>query len=161
MRVRTEFAEKHATRFLESPATRTGLGAGAGLAIVFTLWIFLANRTTFTGHAVARNIVTATILGVLAAIPVLRFPGRPRRLLVSGTVAWGIFSLTYWAMCILFTALSDRYSAFQIFVLGMVVYLIASTLCWIGSVVLRVRAHDVARCAGRAPGGGNSQRHPI
>jgi hypothetical protein len=146
---------------MQSAAIRTGLYTGAALALVFSAWLFLANRTALAGYAMARNVVAATMLMFLALIPVMRFAGYPRRMLFAGMLAWTTFSLAYRGLSAIFWSLSDWHSAFQIFILGAVVYFIAATVCWIGCVILRVRAHDISRVAGHGAPGGNSQRHSI
>jgi len=44
-----------------------------------------------------------------------------------------------------FVLLNERYSAFHVFVLGAVVYLICATLSWIGTIIWRVRSADISQ----------------
>jgi hypothetical protein len=83
---------------------------------------------------------------LLAALPILRFIRRPGSLLGSGLTAWAIFSFLYRIICLFFEGLSSWHGAWQVFVAGMVLYLIAATLAWIVGLVWRVRAsHSASR----------------
>jgi len=129
------------TRVFRDAATRTGVYVGVALSLGFTAWLFVANRVpAFDSLAEERNLVAAVVLGLIAAVPVLRFLRLPGNLLASSLIAWAILTLTYRLLCVHFQALSDRYSAPQIFTLGALVYLILTTLSWIGTCVWRARA---------------------
>jgi uncharacterized membrane protein YvlD (DUF360 family) len=129
----------------QNTAVRTGVYTGVGLAFVFTTWLFLANRVPFfEPFALERNTVAAAMLGFLALIPVLRFFRLPGRLLVSGLLGWGIFSLVYRVLCIFFSGLNDRHSTFQIFMLGAVLYMIVVTLSWLGTCIWKAREAHAA-----------------
>jgi hypothetical protein len=82
------------------------------------------------------------VLVFLAAIPVVRFLRSPAELLVSGLLAWGIFTLTFRILASIFVLLEENYSAFHVFVLGAISYLVFATLSWVGTIVWRVRATD-------------------
>ena len=86
-----------------------------------------------------RNIAAAAVLCFLAAVPILRFLRVPGFLLSSSLIGWLIFSLSYWALCLIFHRLSDRLSTFQVFMLGAVVYMIVTTLSWIGTLIWKAR----------------------
>jgi len=114
---------------------------GVCLSLVFLAWLLVANRApAFERFALERNIAAAAGLGFFGLIPVLRFHRAPCRLWASGVVAWLLLSASYRLMSMFFPGLGERYSAFQVFMLGAVVYTIVSTLCWIGTVVRRMRA---------------------
>lgn len=118
---------------------------GVALAIGFTTWLYVANRVpAFESVALQRNVIAATVLGVIAALPVLRFLRSPGNLLVSSLIAWGILCFTYRGLCVLFSDLADRYSAPQIFALGAVVYMLLATLSWIGTCIWRARESHVS-----------------
>src|SRR6266851_3694452 len=89
--------------------------------------------------ALERNIAAAAILGFLGAVPVFRFLRLPGHLLASSLLGWFIFSLSYRALCLIFHRLSNWHSTFQVFMLGAVVYMILTTLCWIVAVIWRAR----------------------
>jgi hypothetical protein len=129
---------------LRNAGVRTGAYAGATLAIGFAVWLYLANRVpSLESVAMERNLAATMILGLLAAIPVLRFLREPGNQLVAGLIAWSILSLAYRGMCLHFTALGERYSAMQVFTLGAVVYMILATLSWIGTCLWRIRDSHV------------------
>ena len=127
--------------FLRNPAVRTGIYAGVALSAVFIAWIVIANRVPqLEVLATERNVVAAILLALLAAVPVVRFLRSPAELLASGLLAWGIFTLTYKVLSSIFVLLEENYSAFHVFVMGAISYLIFATLSWVGSIVWRVRA---------------------
>jgi hypothetical protein len=129
---------------LRNSGVRTGAYTGVALTIVFTVWLYVANRMpSLESMASQRNIAAATVFGLFAAIPVMRFLRAPGNLLVSGLVAWSILAFTYRALCVPFTGLAARYSAMQVFTLGVVVYMLLATLSWIGTCLWRLRASDV------------------
>jgi hypothetical protein len=126
-------------------SVRVGVYVGVCLSLVLSVWIFVANRVPFLERfALERNLAGAALLGLLAAAPVLRFLRSPGNLLASSLAAWTIFSLTYRLLCIFFSHLGDKYSAFQIFMLGFVVYMILATLSWIGTLIWRARERDLS-----------------
>jgi hypothetical protein len=126
-------------------SVRVGVYVGVCLSLVLSVWIFVANRVPFLERfALERNLAGAALLSLLAVAPVLRFLRSPGNLLASSLVAWTIFSFTYRSLCIFFGHLGDKYSAFQIFMLGFVVYMILATLSWIGTLIWRAREHDLS-----------------
>lgn len=126
-------------------AVRVGVYIGVCLSLVLTSWIFVANRVPFLERfALERNLAGAALLGLLAVVPVLRFLRSPGNLLASSLIAWTLFSLTYRLLCIFFDFLGLKYSAFQIFMLGFVVYMILATLSWIGTLIWGVRERDLS-----------------
>src|SRR3974390_3195373 len=101
--------------FLRSPAIRVGIYAGVALSAVFIAWVVIANRVPMSASfATERNVIAAILLVVCAARPVFRFLRSPRELLVSGLVAWGIFTLSYLVLCEIFVLLGENYSAFHV-----------------------------------------------
>jgi hypothetical protein len=126
-------------------AVRMGVYIGVCLSLTLSTWILVANRLPFLERfALERNLTAAVTLGLLAVIPVIRFLRSPGYLLASTLIAWMIFSLTYRLLCVFFELLGEKYSAFQIFMLGFVVYMILSTLSWIGTLVWRIRERDIS-----------------
>jgi len=125
-------------------AIRIGVYTSVCLALVFTAWLFLANRLPLIERlAVERNVVAAVLLCLCALIPVFRFLTLPGHLLASGLVAWLLFSSYYRVLCLFFRHLSDLRSTFQVFMYGTVVYMILSTLSWIAVTIWRAReGHD-------------------
>jgi len=122
-------------------AMRTGLYVGFCLSLVFVVWLVLANRApALERFAFQRNAGAAAAVCFFGLIPFLRFHRNPGRLWASGVLAWLLFSLSYRLACFFFAGLVERYSAFQVFMLGAVVYTLMSTICWIGTIVWRMRA---------------------
>lgn len=122
-------------------ATRTGVYAGLFLSLVFATWLLIANRVPFLEPiAMERNIIASAFLAVLACVPLFRFYRSPLQLLLSGLLAWGLLTLTYRIFCFRFVLLEEYYSAFHVFVLGALSYLIFATISWIGTIIWRVHA---------------------
>jgi len=125
-------------------AVRTGVYVGVCLTVVFAAWLVLANRVPFLEHfAMMRNICAGALLGLFAVVPVLRFMVLPGSLLASSLVGWLLFSVSYWFFCLFFRELENRLSPFQVFMLGAVVYMIVTTICWIGTIIWKARASHV------------------
>jgi hypothetical protein len=121
-------------------AVRMGVYVGVCLTLVFTTWLVIANRAPFLERfALERNIAAAAILAFLAALPVFRFLRMPGHLLASGLIGWSIFSLSYGVLCLIFRGLNNRLSTFHVFVLGAVVYMILTALCWVVGTIWRAR----------------------
>ena len=131
---------------LKDSAFRMGVYIGLCLFATFAAWLIVANRMpVFERFALERNILAVAVMCLFAAIPVLRFIRRPGKMLVSGGTAWAIFSFLYRLAALFFTGLSSWHGAWQVFMAGAVVYLIAATLSWIVGLVWRVRAaHSAA-----------------
>jgi len=126
---------------LAGVGVRTGLYAGVALSLIFTIWLYVANRMPLLESlAVPRNIAAASFLALFGCLPLFRFFRSPSELLLSGLLGWGMFTLTYGTLCLKFTMLDQYYSTFRVFVLGSVIYLLLATLCWIGTIIWRVRA---------------------
>jgi hypothetical protein len=124
---------------------RTGVYVGVCLTLVFTTWLLIANHAPFLEpFAMERNIAAAAFLGFLAAVPIFRFLRFPGHLLASSLIAWTILSLSYRVLCMFFHALSDWHSTFQVFMLGAVVYMIMTTLCWVVATIWKTREAHVS-----------------
>jgi hypothetical protein len=122
-------------------SVRTGIYVGLSLSLVFAGWLLVANRVPFLAPlAMERNIMAAAFLAVLALVPVIRFYRTPSDLLISGVLAWSLLALTYRLFCFKFVLLEEYYSAFHVFVLGAVCYLVFATVSWIGTIIWRVYA---------------------
>lgn len=132
---------------LKDSAFRMGIYIGLCLFGVFAIWIVVANRfPLFERVAFERNVLAIAVAGLFAAIPILRFRKHPGSLLGAGLIAWAVFSFLYRLSCLYFTGLSLWHTAWQVFMAGALLYLIAATLTWIVGLVLRVRAsHSTAR----------------
>lgn len=132
-------------QFLRNAAIRTGVYTGVCLSLVFLAWLVIANQVPLLERfAFERNVAAAAVLGFLAAVPVLRFLRVPGNLLASSLIGWMIFSVVYRILCMIYHGLSDWHSTFQVFVIGNVVYMIFTTLAWIGAIIRRARAAHVS-----------------
>ena len=124
-------------------AVRTGVYSGVFLSLVFTIWLVLANRVPILERlTLERNITAAAALLLFAAVPIIRFVRWPGHLLASGLVAWVIFTFSYRALCMIFSGLSNWHSTFEVFMRGTIIYLIVTTVCWLGAVIWRARESD-------------------
>jgi len=122
-------------------AIRIGAYTGVCLSLVLFAWVLIANRVPFLEPlARQRNLLATSLLIFLAAMPVVRFLRSPADLLISGLTAWGLLTLTYWMLTMFFSLLEEYYSAFHVFTLGAVTYLLFATASWIGMIVWRARA---------------------
>ena len=122
-------------------AIRIGAYTGVCLSLVLVAWVLIANRVPFLEPlARQRNLLATSLLILLAVMPVARFLRSPSDLLISGLIAWSLLSSTYRVLTMFFSLLEEYYSAFHVFTLGAVVYLLFATLSWIGMIVWRARA---------------------
>jgi hypothetical protein len=129
--------------FPQNAPMRMGIYTGVCLSIVFFGWVLVANRMPLLEpFALGRNIGAVAALCFFASLPALRFFRSPGDMLVSGLLGWTLLTLTYRVLCMEFVLLEDRYSAFHIFALGAVIYLICATLSWIGNIIWKARMMD-------------------
>jgi len=132
-------------RFLRNTPVRVGIYTGVCLSVLFSAWVLAANRVPFLeAFAMERNVAAVVVLCFFASLPILRFYRAPWDLLVSGLLGWSILTLVFRLLCVAFVLLDEKYGTFQVFVLGAVVYLIAATLSWIGTIIWRTRAADIS-----------------
>ena len=151
MFVRTNLPGSRRLQFLHNAAIRTGVYTGVCLSLVFVAWLVIANHVPFLERfALERNLAAAAVLGFLAAVPVLRFLRYPGNLLASSIIAWLIFSVVYRVLCLIYQGLINWHSTFRVFMEGTVVYLILTTLAWIGSIIRRAREADISHSKHRA-----------
>ena len=59
-------------------------------------------------------------------------------------IAWVIFSLVYRMLCMIYHGLGNWHTTFQVFMEGAVVYMIFTTLSWIGAIIRRARAAEIS-----------------
>jgi len=145
MPVSVELPGYHWFHVFKNVAVRMGVYVGVCLSLVMGAWIFVANRMPLLERfARERNLAATAVLGFLFILPALRFLRSPGYLLSSGLIAWAIFSFTYRLLCMFFELLGEKYGTFRIFVLGFIVYMILSTLSWIGTMFFRVRPGPVS-----------------
>jgi hypothetical protein len=145
MFIRTNLPGSRRLDFLHNAAIRTGVYTGVCLSLVFTSWLVIANQVPFLERfAFERNVAAAGVFVFLAAVPVLRFLRWPGNLLASSLIAWVIFSVVYRILCLIYHGLGNLHSTFEVFMVGAVSYLIFTALCWIGTIIRRVRAAEIS-----------------
>ena len=145
MLVRTNLPGSRRLDFLHNAAIRTGVYTGVCLSLVFTAWLVIANQVPFLERfAFERNVAAAGVFVFLAAVPVLRFLRWPGNLLASSMIAWLIFTIVYRILCLIYQGLSDWHSTFQIFMIGIVSYMMFTTLSWIGAIIRKARAAEIS-----------------
>lgn len=134
-------------------AFRVGVYVGIALSLTLTTWILVANRLPFLeAFDRERNMVASTLLGLFALVPVIRYMSAPRSLLMSGLVGWAILSFVYRLLCLFFSMLSTIRTPAQVLMIGVLFYLIAATVAWLGAVVWNVRkTHRIATRTPRTP----------
>jgi hypothetical protein len=137
----------------QNAAVRTGVCVGLCLSLILAAWVVVANRMPLLERfALERNAAAVAAIGLVALIPILRFYGMPGSLWASGAIAWGILSIGYRVLSFFFPGLEQRYGALQVFMAGAVVYTIIATICWIGTVLRRMRTpHPPAHPVSHAP----------
>lgn len=129
--------------FLRNAPVRAGIYTGVCLSLGLTAWILIANRVPFLEPlAQQRNVAATFLLVLIAAMPMVRFLRSPGDLLISGLLAWSLLTLTYRVLTSFFVLLQEYYSAFHVFVLGAVAYLLFATLSWVGIIIWRARAAE-------------------
>jgi len=145
MQLRTNLPGSRGLEFLHNAAIRTGVYTGICLSLVFTAWLVIANQVPFLERfAFERNVAAAGVFVFLAAVPVFRFLRWPGNLLASSLIGWMIFTLVYRVLCLIYHQLSSGLrSPFQVFVVGVITYMIFTTLSWIGTIIQRARAADI------------------
>ena len=139
---------------LRNPTLRTGIVTGTLLIGVFVLSLLVANRVPFLErYALERNAAACASAIFVMSIPVLRFFRSATRLFASGMLAWTILALGYWMAGLYFQNLANRLgkTTSEVFVLGVVMYGIAATLCWLIAVITAARHHPLSHARRRAP----------
>lgn len=146
MLVRTNLPGSRRLDFLHNAAIHTGVYTGVCLSLVFAAWLVIANQVPFLERfARERNIAAAGVFAFLAAVPIFRFLRWPGNLLASGLIGWMIFTLVYRVLCLIYHQLSSALlSPFHVFMEGAVVYMIFTTLSWIGTIIRRARAAEIS-----------------
>lgn len=130
---------------IKASAFRLGMFIGLMEAAVFIAWLIVANRMpALESLALERNILLLGALLLLALVPVLRYIRRPGALLGAGLISWSVFSFVYRILCLFFPGLPDWHTTFQVLMLGVLGYLLAATVAWIGTLLWRVRASHTA-----------------
>jgi hypothetical protein len=129
----------------QDAATRTGVYCGVSLSFVVFVWLILSDYVPgLERFALARDFSAATLFCFLALVPVFRFIRLPGNLITASLVSWIVLTIFYRLFCMFSADLRDTLGAFQLFMYGVVVYLIVATLCWIGTIVWRARSRHIS-----------------
>jgi hypothetical protein len=129
-----------------SPTLRTGFGTGIFLAGLLVAALIAANRfPALEPFALARNAVACTLVIIVALIPIMRFYNDPACLFASSAMAWAIFSLAYTIAGMHFINLQNRLgkSPFEVLILGVVIYGVASVTTWVTSMLFSALRHPI------------------
>jgi hypothetical protein len=129
-----------------SPTLRTGFGTGIFLAGLLVAALLAANRfPALEPFALVRNAVACTAVIIVALIPIMRFYNDPACLFASSALAWAIFSLAYTIAGMHFINLQNRLgkSPFEVLILGVVIYGVASVTTWVTSMLFSALRHPI------------------
>ena len=125
---------------LRHPCVLLGAILGACLAGIAIAWLLVANRApTMAQFALERNLIAASAIAVIMLLPFFLFLGSPRRIFLSGVIAWAILAVCYWLLGFLFVHLANRLSAFHLFALGAIVLGVVAALDWVALIVIAAR----------------------
>lgn len=126
---------------------QTGVWTGLLLALALVASLLLANRAPqLESFAGARDVACCVAALVIALIPVLRFCTWPGGLFASGLLGWLILVFAYWIAGMFFSNLENRIgkTAFELLMMGAIVYGIVAVCSWVISTLRTVRHHPMA-----------------
>jgi len=127
------------------PCVFLGTIVGSCLAGIAIAWLLVANRApSLTQFAFERNLIAVAAIGVLMLLPFFLFLGSPRRIFLSGVIAWAILAVSYRFLAFLFVRLGDRLGAFHLFALGAVVFGVLAAVDWVALLLLAARRSPLA-----------------
>ena len=129
---------------LQDVAARTGVYTGLSLVALFTGLLVVSRMPMPKSLAASGNIVAAGLLAVAGSVPVVRFYRAPSEMLLSSLLGWAIFTLAYGGLYVKFEMLEQYYSTSEVFMMGVLMYLLLATLSWIGTIIWRVRAAHIS-----------------
>jgi hypothetical protein len=119
------------------PCVVLGTIVGACLAGIAVAWLLVAKRApSLAQFAFERNVIAGAAIGILMLLPFFLFLGSPKRIFVSGVIAWTILALAYDVLEILFGQLGARLGSFHLFMLGAVVFGVLAVLDWVALLLL-------------------------
>jgi hypothetical protein len=122
------------------PCLILGTVTGACLAGIAVAWLLVANRApSLAQFAFERNVIAGAAIGTLILLQFFLFLGSPRRIFLSGVIAWTILALAYDVLEILFGRLGSRLGAFHLFMLGAIVFGVLAVLDWVALLLLSAR----------------------
>ena len=130
---------------LRHPCVTLGTVIGACLAGIAIAWLLVANRVpSLAQFAFERNLVAAAAIAVLMLLPFCLFLQSPRRIFMSGVIAWAILAVSYWGLGFLFAHLADRLGAFHLFALGAIALGVLAAADWVALLLIAARRSPLA-----------------
>jgi hypothetical protein len=127
------------------PCVALGTVLGACLAGIAIAWLLVANRApSLAQFAFERNLIAGAAIGVLMLLPFFLFLGSPRRIFLSGVIAWTILALSYRVLAFLFVRLEERLGAFHLFALGAIVFGMLAAVDWVVILLWAARTTPLA-----------------
>lgn len=130
---------------LRHPCVILGTILGACLAGIAIAWMVVANRApSLVQFAFERNLIAAAAISVLMLLPFFLFLGSPRRIFLSGVIAWAILAVCYRVLGFLFVHLADRMGAFHLFALGAIVLGVLAAVDWVALMLIAARRTPLA-----------------
>jgi len=137
---------------LRDSTLRVGIFTGVAVSVVFSTWLFVANRVPqLERFATLRNLAAATTLLVLMSLPVWRFLLSPVHMFVSGMVSWGLGTFCYILLGMHFPRLEERMGALHVFMLGAVAYGFLAVLDWVVNICRLARRQPAVATRRRSP----------
>jgi hypothetical protein len=125
------------TASFQSSTRCFGIGLGVCFSGIGLTWLLLANRVSYLDQfASVRNVAAAIAFGLLGLVPACRFRKSPGRCFLCGITAWAIFTGMYFLMELHFPRLATRLSAFQLFILGSMIFGLLATVAWVMNLVI-------------------------
>jgi hypothetical protein len=126
-------------------ALPVGITVGIGLSLMFSVWLFVANRMpSLERYANLRNAAAAGAFFLVSLLPLACYRNAPVKLFLSGFIGCAIASLCFFACSMRFNRLENRVSAFQVFVMGGALYGLAAILVWLGTLLRSARIHHIS-----------------
>lgn len=126
-------------------ALPVGITVGAGLSLMFSVWLIVANRMpSLERYANLRNVAAAGAFFLVSLLPLACYRNAPLRLFLSGFIGCAIASLSFFGWSMRFNRLENHVSAFQVFVMGGALYGLAAILVWLGTLLRSARIHHIS-----------------
>jgi hypothetical protein len=126
-------------------ALPVGITVGAGLSLMFSVWLIVANRMpSLERYANLRNVAAAGAFFLVSLLPLACYRNAPLRLFLSGFIGCAIASLSFFGWSMRFNRLENHVSAFQVFVMGGALYGLSAILVWLGTLLRSARIHHIS-----------------
>jgi len=132
--------------WIRNATLRSGILVGAYLTAILLTSLLLANRVPLLEpFAKFRNLFCAAVFALAAVLPLWRWRESATQLFVCGTTGWAMFSLMYWLAGMYFIRLHSRFHRpMQVFLIGAVLYGLASVVAWVTEMVHHARTQPIS-----------------